>query len=257
MQEDWTLFYVPIFMALAFFICLLILHVVYCSLFSLFIKEGHRYKPNKYAMWIISETTYLICLFLRVKVIPSGLEKLPKNGSYMIATNHLSGMDHICLPALLHKVPMVCVSKVANVSIPVAGKWLSYAGYLTIIQGDLVQGKKVMEEASYLLESSTTSICIAPEGTRNKNYPNPILLPFHPGSFSMAKESKRPIVIASLQNTQSALKRFPFHNTKVYIDVLEVLYYNDYKDMSLHDISEHSRNLMLEHLERKQARQYH
>lgn len=74
MQEDWTLFYVPIFMALAFFICLLILHVVYCCLFSLFIKEGHRYKPNKYAMWIISETTYLICLFLRVKVIPSGLE---------------------------------------------------------------------------------------------------------------------------------------------------------------------------------------
>lgn len=257
MQEDWTLFYVPIVLSIAFFLSLLLLHALYCSLFSLFIKEGHKYKPNKYAMWIISETAYLICLFLRIKVVSNGLEKLPRDTSFMLATNHLSGLDHICLMSLLAKVPMVCVSKLANANIPVAGKWLTYAGYLTIIQGDLIDGKKVMEEASSLLESSTTSICIAPEGTRNKNYPNPILLPFHPGSFSMAKEAKKPIVIASIQNTQSVFKRFPFHKTKVYIDVLEVLFYNDYKDMSLNEISTCSRNLIIEHLKTKEARQYH
>lgn len=256
-QLDWTLFYVPILLLIAYFIGLLILHCLYCSLFSLFIKDGHKYKPNRFAMWIISETTYLICLFMRVKVISTNLDKLPKNESYMIATNHLSSFDHICLLSLFSNVPLVCVSKLANASIPVAGKWLTYAGYLNIIQGNLTQGKQVMEEASSLLRSNESSVCIAPEGTRNKSYPNPMLLPFHPGSFAMAKESKKPIAIISLQNTQSVLKRYPLHSTKVYIDVLKVLDYDDYKDMSLNEISTFTHDIMLEHLENKKARQYH
>ena len=45
------------------------------------------------------------------------------------------------------------------------------------------------------------SICIFPEGTRNKNVDETEMLPFHDGSFKIAARAKSPIIPIAISNS--------------------------------------------------------
>ena len=71
---------------------------------------------------------------------------------------------------------------------------------------------------------SGISICIFPEGTRNKE--NTGLLPFHEGSFKIAEKANVPVVPITLVNTADIFEdHFPkIRKTTVIIEYGEPLY---------------------------------
>lgn len=221
-------------------------------------KGVKEWKPNRIAMWIIAQTAFQIFLLFRVKVHASGMGKVPSERTkFVLVHNHLSMFDEFALVYLFRHHSLIFVTKPSNLRIPIAGAWMKKAGYIPIIQNDLSDGKRVMERCAGLLNERKTSICIAPEGQRNKDYPDTLILPFHPGSFQMAVASKSPIVMAAIQNTNAISSRIPLKKTHVYIDIVGVATAEDYEVLSLNEIAKKAQERIANRLEQKAARAYH
>ena len=220
-------------------------------------RSPRRYGPNRFGMWFLSQTCFMLLLITRCRTHASGLGKVDKNRSYMIVSNHLSAFDHIGFFSIFHGWDLIAVSKQENEDMFAFGGWIKRTGCLPINQSDMVSGKEVIDRAGTILKDNIASVMIAPEGTRNKTFPEPIMLPFHPGSFGMAYASKAPIALFAVQNTNMVAKRFPFHMTDLYYDCVAVIEYDEYKDMTPNELSVHCHDLILARLEKKKARFYH
>ncbi|MCR5348305.1 MAG: 1-acyl-sn-glycerol-3-phosphate acyltransferase [Bacilli bacterium] len=257
LYQQWYWFWsIPLMLYGYFLVCfatwLLILFLV-----GLFVKEDedYIYPPNRFCQWMVKQTCRVICFILGMRVHITGLGKLPNEGPVMIIHNHLSVFDEIALAAYYPHL-ILFISKPENFRIPVGGPWMRYAGYLPMKQGDMNAGKRVIEKAAGYIKRGI-NVCIAPEGTRNKDFPNPVLLPFHPGSFHLSLQAKCPIVVLAIQNTNCVLKRFPRHFTHIYIDCVGVLRAEEYENLPTHEIAAKTRDMIEKRLNRKDARFYH
>ena len=77
--------------------------------------------------------------------------------------------------------------------VPLLSTWMKRLHCLFLDRTDLKQGLKTILTAIEKVKSGI-SICIFPEGTRNKNDDELDMLPFHEGSFKIATKSGCPII---------------------------------------------------------------
>lgn len=255
-QNLWWLFLVPPLL-LAFYLAGFAVWVIVLYIGGLFVKKDpdYVYKPNRLAQWVVRETAAVALGLLRVKVHATGFGKIPSNTPIVLVNNHLSVFDEFAIAKSVRR-PIVFISKPANFRIPIAGAWMRYAGYIPIIQGDMASGTQVIRMTTKYLTEKKISVCVAPEGTRNKTFPNPLLLPFHAGSFRLATESGTPVVVAALQNTNAVVSRFP-KKTHVYLDIVSVVEREEYQTMTTRELADRCRNDILKRFEQKDARFYH
>lgn len=260
LYESMLWVWVPFALVIAYFWGLFLVWVLTMGLFSFGVNrhKDKEYPPNRFAMWVLGETCFILMILFRVHFHATGMGKVPEpNRKFMIVSNHLSGFDHVGLIALFVKHRMICVSKRGNEKFIVASGWIKKAGYLSIDQGDILSGTRIIEKAGKYISEGTCSVCIAPEGTRNKNFPEPEVLPFHPGSFQMAYQAKCPIVVFAIQNTNMILKRFPLRRTDVYFDCVGVIEYEDYQSLTPAELAAKAKGLIERRFEQKRARFYH
>lgn len=250
----WTWIVLPF----AFFWGLFAIYIFLLFLVGAMFGNKEPKKPSKFAKFIIEQTAFICMIFMRIHLHTNGMGKVPsKKTPFMLVHNHLSVFDEFALIWAFRHHGVLFISKEANFKIPVAGNWLRKAGYLSIIQGDLVNGTEIINKASEYIKAGENSICVAPEGTRNKTFPNPLLLPFHFGTFNLAKNANCPIVIASIQNTYAVMKRWPLKATSVYIDIVGVIDAETVKESASTELAEKSAALILNRFEEKEARFYH
>jgi hypothetical protein len=95
------------------------------------------------------------------------------------------------------------------------------------------------------IEEDKFSIGICPEGTRNKKEG---LLPFKSGCFKIASKAKCPLVICTITNADKVFKNFPFKKTTMEFHIVDVIEYEDLKDLSTHEIALLARRKMVENL---------
>ena len=252
----WT---IPLF-ALLYFILIIFVFLVFVAAFGgiyQILNRPAKDKPNRFGMFILEQTSFILIRLLNAHPHFSGWGKLPsRKQRFLLVSNHLSGFDHLGIISILAGRRIICVSKRQNEDIFAAGGWLRFAGFPAIDQKDILQGQKVVEHTSNLIQENVCSVAIAPEGTRNKDFPEPLLLPFKPGSFQIAVQAKAPIVVIAIQNTNAVLQRFP-RFTNLYFDCVAVLEYEDYKDMSLNEIATYCHDRILERITKKESRFYH
>ena len=118
--------------------------------------------------------------------------------------------------------------------VPFLGKFLHKVKQLAIDRSNNRQGLEVIIKAINMIKNDERCICVYPEGTRSKNHE---LQDFHAGTFKIALKAKCPIVVSSIMNTDAKKYHTIFKPTHVYIDFIDVLNYDDYKDMSTEDIA--------------------
>lgn len=257
--ENMFWIWMPFVLALAFFWALFLLYALCVAYYAHLIKRFGKpeYAPSPRHMYLLSQLCFVCNIFFRVRFHASGLGKVPTESKFMLVSNHLSGFDHVGLISIFPHHRIVFVHKEGISKIILAGGLIRRAGYLSIKQNDVLSGTKVIEKAGQYIKDGICSVGIAPEGTRNKDFPSPEVLPFHPGSFQMAYDSHCPIVIFAIQNTNCILKRWPFSHTDVYFDCVGVIEYEDYKDLSSAELAEKARSFILRRFEQKNARFYH
>lgn len=228
---------IPISLIISFVvIVLLIILSIYIR--ALFIKTRNvnqsEIKRNSFFTSFISEIASILTLFMRVKIIIESKNKLPKEGPFMLVSNHQSMYDPIGLETILPEYKPFYVFKNNLMKVPIVGKILISSGHLPL---DRTNARKAVETISAAIKrvENGESLFIYPEGTRNLKRE---LGELHSGTFKIALKAKCPIVILPTDGAGLLHKNYPFKKTTIVFRVSKVLYYEDIKDLSTKEIKE-------------------
>lgn len=128
-----------------------------------------------------------------------GHENVPKDQAVLYIGNHRSFFD-ILLTYVLCPDLTGYVAKKEMEPIPLLSTWMRYLHCLFLDRKNIKEGMKTILTAIEKVKSGI-SICIFPEGTRNKGTDELELLPFHEGSFKIATKSGCPIIPMAISNS--------------------------------------------------------
>ena len=150
---------------------------------------------------------FRLCLWIAgVNAIVLGEENVPTDTAVLYTPNHRSFFD-ILLTYVRVPRPTGYVSKKEMDKWPLLNIWMRYLHCLFLDREDIKEGMKIILTAIEKVKSGI-SICIFPEGTRNKTADT--FLPFHEGSYKIAVKGNVPIVPVTIVNSSAIFEdQFP------------------------------------------------
>ncbi len=130
-------------------------------------------------------------------LIVLGTENIPRDTAVLYVGNHRSYFD-VVLSCPVFPGITGYVAKVEMLRYPLLNLWMKYIHCLFLDRSDIKKGLKTILEGVEEVKSGI-SLCIFPEGTRNKV--NDTFLPFHDGSFKIAEKGKVPVIPMVIVNS--------------------------------------------------------
>ncbi|MBQ7066948.1 MAG: 1-acyl-sn-glycerol-3-phosphate acyltransferase [Lachnospiraceae bacterium] len=164
---------------------------------------------NKSSLAIVNWAFGLCIKIAGVTTTVIGEENVPKDEAVLYVGNHRSYFD-ILLTYVRVPRPTGYVAKVEMLRWPLLSNWMKNLHCLFLDRKDIKKGLKTILAGVEKVKSGI-SICIFPEGTRNKV--NNSFLPFKEGSFKIAEKTNAPIIPITLNNTGAI---FEDHLPKIY-----------------------------------------
>lgn len=137
-----------------------------------------------------------------IQVAVSGMERIDPARPYIFMSNHQSNFD---IPVLLAHLPVQFrwLAKAELFKIPVFGRAMRGAGYISIDRADREAAFKSLGEASEAIRKGV-AIMIFPEGTRSLDG---TLKPFKKGGFVLAVDAGVPIVPVAIRGTHAIMAK--------------------------------------------------
>lgn len=137
-----------------------------------------------------------------IRVTAIGLDRISGITSCIFMSNHQSNFD---IPVLLSHLPKQFrwLAKAELFKIPIFGRGMSGAGYISIDRSDRISAFKSLARAAETIRNGT-SVMIFPEGTRSKDGR---LLPYKKGGFVMAVDAQVPIVPIVIEGTHEIMPK--------------------------------------------------
>ena len=196
---------------------------------------------------------FRVCLFLAgTSVTVIGQEKVPTDRAVLYVGNHRSYFDiltgYVTVPTLVGFVAKKEMEKV-----PLLSTWMRFVYCLFLDRENPKEGLKTILQAIDYVKKGI-SICIFPEGTRNKGE-ELTMLPFKEGAFKIATKTGCPIVPISMNNTAEIFENhFPkIKKTHVVLEYGTPIYPNELdKDVKKH-IGSYVQNIMDETIHKNAA----
>ncbi len=140
---------------------------------------------------------FRVVLFLSgVSVTVLGEENVPKDEAVLYIGNHRSYFDVIMTYVRVPR-PTGYMAKVGMLRVPSLSTWMKYLHCIFLDRSNIKAGMQSILTAIEKVKSGI-SICIFPEGTRNRT--DDVLLEFHDGSFKIAEKTGCPVVPMSINN---------------------------------------------------------
>lgn len=227
-----------------FLLSFIILHVLFVIISSFFINPEKLPEKNGFHRFVTLATIDLMLTGMRIHVTVNGREKLPQK-PFVYVSNHLSVFDPMIAMLYLRRHRLAFVSKKENVQIIGAGRFMLASGCTSLDRENNRAAAKAILTAVENVTSGRNSMGIYPEGKSNLHPETVKLLPFHHGSFKIASKSKAPIVIAVIGNTRKAFGQL---FTRIELDIVRVLEYDEYKDLSTGELSDFVYDIMLKNI---------
>lgn len=161
------------------------------------IGKFHMDVKSRSSLAIVNWAFRCVIVISGAKVIALGEENIPKDSAVLYVGNHRSFYDIILTYV---RVPRLTgyVAKKEMLKVPLLSIWMKYLHCLFLDRDNIKEGLKTILEAIEKIKSGI-SICIFPEGTRNKTADT--FLPFHEGSFKIAEKSGAPIIPMTIVNS--------------------------------------------------------
>lgn len=240
------LFFTGAFIVLYIVFGLLYLGIAY--LISLTINTKKEYEKHSKAYGVMFSLLLEFVLdFMRVRIKINGMEKIPENRKFLFVSNHISIYDTFVQVAAFRKFQMAFISKPENFKIPIGHRYMVRCRYMALDRDNVRSGAIITKKAADMIASDDCCVGVYPEGTRNRT--EETLIEFKPGCFKIAVWAKSPIVVSVVHNTNMIKKNFPWKKTEVTMDILDVLEYEDIKDLSTREIGDIVREKMLKGLQ--------
>ena len=233
------------------FICVAIFLVVFLILsIPVFFVEWLIGKKNREtrdfsSLRIVQWGFRCILRIAGVETTVIGLENVPDEPVLFIG-NHRSYFD-ILLTYSRCPIRTGYVAKKEMEKIPLLSNWMKYLHCLFLDRKDIKQGLKTILTAIEKVKSGI-SVCIFPEGTRNKAEDETELLPFHEGSFKIASKSGCPIIPIAMNNTAEIFEaHFPkIRPCHVIVEYCKPIYVKELDKNDQRHLGEYTQNIILE-----------
>lgn len=199
---------------------------------------------NKSSLAIVN-WAFRCCLRLAgTKVIVKGEENVPKDKPVLYIGNHRSYFD-ILITYVRVPRPTGYIAKKEMLRWPLLVNWMQNLHCLFLDRHDIKQGLKIILEAIEKVKSGI-SICIFPEGTRNKV--NHTFMEFHEGSFKIASKTGCPIIPMAIYNSAAI---FEDHMPKVkkatvILEYCKPIYMKDLEKEAQKHIGVYTQNIIKE-----------
>lgn len=161
------------------------------------------------------------------KVRVDGRNKIDPSKTYVMVSNHQSGLDIIVLFKL--HAHFKWVAKKGLFRIPFIGWNMGLNGYIPIERSRGRSKLQMMDRAALSIKAGN-SVMIFPEGTRTKDGN---LQPFKSGAFRLAKETRTDILPIAITGTYYAIKKGGLmirKNTGLHLRILDPIPFESFKD---------------------------
>ena len=180
---------------------------------------------------------------LQFHVEKKGLEKLPKDGRFMLVCNHCSLADPILLLYAMPKFQLAFVSKKENADMFVIGPMMHKIQCQLINRENDREALKTILRCIQILKEDKASIAVFPEGGILSD--DGKLHRFRPGVFKIAQKADVPIVVCTMKNTLDSVPNL-LHLKPTYVElsVLDVIPAAELKGVTTVDIAERCYQLM-------------
>lgn len=186
---------------------------------------------------------------LRIEIIPTGLQRLPADPSFVMTPNHQSFMDSLCLIQFMEQ-QAAFVAKKETKNFILVGKVLTSIDGVYLDRDNLRQEIKLMQEIRTSLKTENKKWVIFPEGTRSKDVDHRVG-EFKPGSLKMAMSAGVDIYPVAMWGSfrilnfkENSLKKFP-----VFIHIFNPITPEMYEGMTTSELAPMIRNMIQEKLE--------
>ena len=172
-----------------------------------------------------------------------GRDKMKKNQTYVILSNHQSLLDIAILYGLFF--PYKWVTKVENFKIPGIGWIMILNRYLKVDRNKRETYLQMINDCEKSINNGS-SVLLFPEGTRSRDG---IIKNFKTGPFKAALQSMTPIMPVVIDGSNRALKKnnFVFNGRQTFkVKVLDPIPYESFKDKNVKAITQEVREIMVQ-----------
>ena len=184
------------FTLIALFIILFLIISLPLQLAEFIIGKFNPDLRDRSSLAIVNWAFRVVLFMAGTSVTVLGEENVPQDEAVLYVGNHRSYFD-ILLTYVRVPRPTGYMAKVEMLRYPSLSTWMKYLHCIFLDRRDIKAGMKSILNAIDKIKSGI-SICIFPEGTRNKT--SEMFLEFHDGSFKIAEKSGCPIVPISINN---------------------------------------------------------
>ncbi len=214
------------------------------SMTLLFMKVSavfRKNKPidNKFNHHIANSLLLLAQKLLRVKIIVSGRENIPKK-PFVLVANHQENYDVIVLKPIFKDLPLDFIAKEAVFNIPIIGEWIKILGNVPITkEADRAAAEAIIK--GIRLYKKGMPVGIFPEGRRS--FSNE-MIPFKAGAFKLAMKPKADLLILTQYNVSNTFKGWPFKKQKIHVHIHPIMPYESYKEKNSQELSDDVRKII-------------
>ncbi len=183
-----------------------------------------------------------------VKITVIGEENVPDEPVLYVG-NHRSFFDILLIYTRCKRLTGFVAKKSMN-KVPSLRIWMRYLYCLFLDRDDLKEGLKTILQAIEYVKKGI-SICIFPEGTRNKGE-ELSMLPFRDGAFKIATKTGCPIIPVSMNNTADIFENhFPrLKGAHIIMEYGKPIYPKELDKETLKHIGPYCQNMIQETINR-------
>ena len=241
---------IRLILALLFLILYLIIGIPILGiewLIAKFNKQAADISQLRMVQW-----AFRVVLFIcGTKVTVIGEENVPKDQAVLYIVNHKSYFDIIITYARCPRLTgYIAKSDMQNV--PLLRIWMRRLHCLFIDRENVKEALKTILAAIDNIKNGI-SMCIFPEGTRNKTEEQ--MLPFKEGSFKIAEKTGCPIIPMAITNSADVLEdHMPrVKKTHVIVEYGKPIYPNELDKEQKKKLGAYCQNIIKEMLDKNQA----
>ena len=245
--SHWYDFYIPIVLFIAGLIGMIAIWWISVWIFGKFVKKELHTKQSKWARFWLEQGHDFLMIASFTRIVVNNQEKIPTSQRFVLVGNHRSNFDSMSMTSKLKKYRLAFITKQSNYKIPLFGRLLYGACFYPVDRNNQLQSLETFKAAADLIVRNECSIGVFPEGTRQREK---VLSDFHEGVFNICLRAKCPLVIVTEAGSEMVHKNFPFKPSKITIDVLGTIPYEELEGQTAKAISDKVHRIMEEHLER-------
>lgn len=164
----------------------------------------------------------------------TGLDNIPKEGSFMLYGNHQGLFDVVAIAASCPR-PLSVVYKKELSNVPVLKQIYACTNSFAMDREDVRQSLTVIQNVTRELKSGYPYV-IFPEGTRSKLGNK--MLPFHAGSFRCAVKAKCQVLPMAFVNSFRVLDEKGSDRVAVQLHYLPPIPYEEFQEMKAAELAQ-------------------